>query len=212
MKGPSTRSHRLFRPTTTTSWGMQPERSPSPHLLSDGRPAWVGMDVGAYNHVAPGLAAVEATTFRCVKQPTLRCDRWFERIDTRAKRKGKKRAWRGGNLREADVARSFGSRSPGRVRNPPAPQPYGLSVNWKRLAWCSHSSRTPSPPVVIACTENPCKRPPLSPEDPRRSGSTVSENHRPGSTSQRTVCGRCKFNIVLQEFGNQMPYYALFCR
>ena len=100
----------FFGHTTTTKLGdAAGEVAFSPQLLSDGRPAWVGMDVGAYNHVAPGLAAVEATTFRCVKQPTLRCDRWFERIDTRAKHKGKKRAWRGeGNLREADVARSFG--------------------------------------------------------------------------------------------------------
>ena len=100
----------FFGHTTTTKLGdAAGEVAFSPHLLSDGRPAWVGMDVGAYNHVAPGLAAVEATTFRCVKQPTLRCDRWFERIDTRAKRKGKKRAWKGEeNLREADVARSFG--------------------------------------------------------------------------------------------------------
>ena len=100
----------FFGHTTTTKLGdAAGEVAFSPQLLSDGRPAWVGMDVGAYNHVAPGLAAVEATTFRCVKQPTLRCDRWFERIDTRAKRKGKKRAWRGEeNLREADVARSFG--------------------------------------------------------------------------------------------------------
>ena len=100
----------FFGHTTTTKLGdAAGEVAFSPQLLSDGRPAWVGMDVGAYNHVAPGLAAVEATTFRCVKQPTLRCDRWFERIDTRAKRKGKKRAWRGEeNLRESDVARSFG--------------------------------------------------------------------------------------------------------
>ena len=100
----------FFGHTTTTKLGdAAGEVAFSPHRLSDGRPAWVGMDVGAYNHVAPGLAAVEATSFRCVKQPTLRCDRWFERIDTRAKRKGKKRAWRGEeNLREADVARSFG--------------------------------------------------------------------------------------------------------
>ena len=102
----------FFGHTTTTKLGdAAGEVAYSPNVLSDGRPTWVGMDVGAYNHVAPGLAAVEATTFRCVKQPTLRCDRWFERIDTRAKRKskGKERVWKGEeNLREADVAMSFG--------------------------------------------------------------------------------------------------------
>ena len=100
----------FFGHTTTTKLGEAGDVAFSDDLLPDGRPAWVGMDVGAYNHVAPGLAAVEATTFRCVKQPTLRCDRWFERIDTRRKKKGKKRrAWKGEeNLREAEIARSFG--------------------------------------------------------------------------------------------------------
>ena len=100
----------FFGHTTTTKLGDAGEVAFSDDRLPDGRPAWVGLDVGAYNHVAPGLAAVEATTFRCVKQPTLRCDRWFERIDTRRKKgKGKKRAWKGEeNLRESEVARSFG--------------------------------------------------------------------------------------------------------
>ena len=100
----------FFGHTTTTKLGEAGDVAFSDDRLPDGRPAWVGMDVGAYNHVAPGLAAVEATTFRCVKQPTLRCDRWFERIDTRGKKKGKKRrAWKGEeNLREAEIARSFG--------------------------------------------------------------------------------------------------------
>ena len=116
------------------------------------------MDVGAYNHVAPGLAAVEATTFRCVKQPTLRCDRWFERIDTRAKRKGKKRAWRGEeNLREADVARSFGLKAlAGRAKSASTSTLRAQRELEKRVVF--PSSRTPSPTVVIACTENPAGR------------------------------------------------------
>ena len=129
--------------------------------LSDGRPAWVGMDVGAYNHVAPGLAAVEATT-RCVKQPTLRCDRWSSNALTRAKRKGKKRMERGGKPPRSRRGEEFRFAWPA-GRNPPAPPPSVLSGNWKRLAWCSLSSRTPSPTVVIACTENPCKRLPCLP-------------------------------------------------
>ena len=101
----------FFGHTTTTKLGDRAgEVAFSSHLLADGRPSWVGLDVGAYNHVSPSLAAVDIATFRVVQQPTLRCDRWFERINTRRKQKGKKKkTWKGQeNLREAEVARSFG--------------------------------------------------------------------------------------------------------
>ena len=86
----------------------------SPTCLPDGRPAWVGMDVGAYNHVAPGIAAVNLATLRVTKQRTLRCDRWFERINTQAtkskqKRKKSSALWVGRDaLRESEVSVSFG--------------------------------------------------------------------------------------------------------
>ena len=98
----------FFGHTTTTKLGdAAGEVARSPTLLPDGRPAWVGLDVGAYNHVSPGLAAMDVRTLRVVMQPTLRCDRWFERIN---QQKGKKDAlWKGeGNLREAEVSLSFG--------------------------------------------------------------------------------------------------------
>ncbi len=100
----------FFGHTTTTKLGdAAGEVAFSPNRLPDGRPAWVGLDVGAYNHVSPNLAAVDIASFRIVQQPTLRCDRWFERINTRPKQKGKKKAWKGKeNLRESEVARSFG--------------------------------------------------------------------------------------------------------
>ena len=99
----------FFGHTTTTKLGdVAGDVAYSYALLPDGRPAWVGLDVGAYNHVSPGLAAVDVRTFRVVKQPTLRCDRWFERINTR-KGKKKNRVWKGyENLREAEVSISFG--------------------------------------------------------------------------------------------------------
>ena len=99
----------FFGHTTTTKLGdAAGEVARSETLLFDGRPAWVGVDVGAYNHVSPGLVAMDVSTFRVVKQPTLRCDRWFERINTR-KNKKKNAVWKGEeNLREAEVARSFG--------------------------------------------------------------------------------------------------------
>ena len=99
----------FFGHTTTTKLGdAAGEVARSETLLFDGRPAWVGVDVGAYNHVSPGLVAMDVSTFRVVKQPTLRCDRWFERINTRKNTK-KNAVWKGEeNLREAEVARSFG--------------------------------------------------------------------------------------------------------
>ena len=102
----------FFGHTTTTKLGDVAGDVAYAHaLLPDGRPAWVGLDVGAYNHVSPGLAAVDVRTFRVVKQSTLRCDRWFERINTR-KGKKKNRVWKGyENLREAEVSISFGLKS-----------------------------------------------------------------------------------------------------
>ena len=99
----------FFGHTTTTKLGdAAGEVARSETLLFDGRPAWVGVDVGAYNHVSPGLVAMDVSTFRVVKQATLRCDRWFERINTRKNTK-KNAVWKGEeNLREAEVARSFG--------------------------------------------------------------------------------------------------------
>ena len=146
----------FFGHTTTTKLGDAGEVAFSDDRLPDGRPAWVGLDVGAYNHVAPGLAAVEAITFRCVKQPTLRCDRWFERIDTRTKKKGKgkKRAWKGEeNLRESEVARSFGLKAWPHEPNPPAPPPFERSVNWNERVWSFPNILMRSPPVGTACTE-----------------------------------------------------------
>ena len=103
----------FFGHTTTTKLGdAAGDVAFSSTRLADGRPAWVGLDVGAYNHVAPGLAAVNIATFRVVKQSTLRCDRWFERIDQRntANRKRKRnRFWKGrGDLKEAEVSLHFG--------------------------------------------------------------------------------------------------------
>ena len=103
----------FFGHTTTTKLGdAAGEVARSSVLLPDGRPAWVGLDVGAYNHVSPGLAAVDITTFATVKQPTLRCDRWFDRINSTKGNGKKKTAWKGkGNQREAEVAQSFGLKS-----------------------------------------------------------------------------------------------------
>ena len=104
----------FFGHTTTTKLGdAAGDVAFSRATLADGRPAWVGLDVGAYNHVAPGLAAVNIGTLRVVKQPTLRCDRWFERLakqSNQGKRVTKQpTVWQGvDDLKEADIALSFG--------------------------------------------------------------------------------------------------------
>ena len=101
----------FFGHTTTTKLGdAAGSVAYSSMQLEDGRPAWVGLDVGAYNHVSPCLAAVDIRTMRSAIQPTLKCDRWFERIDEpkNSKKKGKRR-WRGrDNKKEAEVGDSFG--------------------------------------------------------------------------------------------------------
>ena len=100
----------FFGHTTTTKLDDQAgDVALSSVVLPDGRPAWVGVDVGAYNHVSPGLAAVEITTLRVTKQITLKCDRWFDGFQ-RKKTKGKRlKPWKSAtNKKEAGVAESFG--------------------------------------------------------------------------------------------------------
>lgn len=105
----------FFGHTTTTKLGdAAGEVALSSISLPDGRPAWVGIDVGAYNHVSPGLAAIDIASLAITKQPTLQCDRWFERLDTRpmTKKNSKKRVWKARDDRkEADVAIHFGLKS-----------------------------------------------------------------------------------------------------
>ena len=74
----------VFGHSTTTKVGPSPGYvAQSDVRLQDGRPAWIAMDVGAYNHVAPGLAAIDIKTFQVVKQATLRSERWFDVPDCR---------------------------------------------------------------------------------------------------------------------------------
>jgi len=74
----------VFGHSTTTKVGPNPGYvAKSDIRLQDGRPAWIAMDVGAYNHVAPGLAAIDIKTFQVVKQATLRSERWFDVPDCR---------------------------------------------------------------------------------------------------------------------------------
>ena len=69
----------VFGHSTTTKVGPNPGYvAESDVRLSNGRPAWIAMDVGAYNHVAPGLAAIHLKSLQVVKQATLRSERWFD--------------------------------------------------------------------------------------------------------------------------------------
>ena len=69
----------LFGHSTTTKVGPCPGQVAASNMtLDDGRPAWIAMDVGAFNHVSPGIAAINIDTLRVVKQTTLRSERWFD--------------------------------------------------------------------------------------------------------------------------------------
>jgi hypothetical protein len=79
----------IFGHSTTTKVGPAPgEVVHSPIKLNDERPAWIAMDIGAYNHVSPGLAAMNLSSFRIVKQGTLRSERWFDFADCKEAKVG----------------------------------------------------------------------------------------------------------------------------
>lgn len=63
--------------TTTKVGGQAGEVAFSELNLNDGRPSWIAMDVGAYNHVDPGLAALDLSTLNVIRQSTLIAERWF---------------------------------------------------------------------------------------------------------------------------------------
>lgn len=100
----------LFGHSTTTKVGKNAgEVAFSKFQLEDSRPAWVAMDIGAYNHVSPGLAAFDVTTLNVIKQPTIRSERWFESFNSELGRQRKKKYWRQTDGRkEAWVAEHFG--------------------------------------------------------------------------------------------------------
>ena len=79
----------IFGHSTTTKVGPAPgEVVHSSIQLNDERPAWIAMDIGAYNHVSPGLAAMNLSSFRIVKQGTLRSERWFDFPDCKEAKVG----------------------------------------------------------------------------------------------------------------------------
>ncbi len=100
----------VFGHSTTTKVGRcAGEVAFSSFKLDDQRPAWVAMDVGAYNHVAPGIAALDIKTQRVIKQTTLRSERWFEHGNTVKSNTKKPRRWKQeGNRKEAFIAEHYG--------------------------------------------------------------------------------------------------------
>ena len=79
----------VFGHSTTTKVGPSPGQVvESEIVLDDGRPAWIALDIGAYNHVSPGLAAIDLATYKVVKQATLRSERWFDVPNCREARIG----------------------------------------------------------------------------------------------------------------------------
>lgn len=100
----------VFGHSTTTKVGKSAgDVAFSSFLLPDSRPAWAGMDIGAYNHVAPGIAGLDVKTLRVTKQTTLRSERWFEHGNTVKLNGGKPKLWKqDGNRKEAWIAEHYG--------------------------------------------------------------------------------------------------------
>ncbi|MAV43564.1 MAG: hypothetical protein CMA30_03700, partial [Euryarchaeota archaeon] len=105
----------VFGHTTTTKVGKSNGGDIAYSTFDNnlGNPAWIGMDVCAYNHISPGLAAIDIATLEVIKQPTLRSDRWFE-VDSKPvkffpKLRKKKGRWKHpDNRKESHAADSFG--------------------------------------------------------------------------------------------------------
>ena len=105
----------IFGHTPTVKLGAPKggDLAKSSFSLSDGRPGWIAMDTGAYNHVNPCLAALDLARLTTVKQATLRTDKWFNTKSKPAKylKKIRQRAkkWRlPENRKESHIADSFG--------------------------------------------------------------------------------------------------------
>ena len=105
----------LFGHTTTMKLGAAKggDIAKSKFNLKNGKPAWMALDTGAYNHVNPNLSAVNLANLKITRQTTLRKDRWFEtpkppkrylgRLRQRARR------WKmPENRKESRIADSFG--------------------------------------------------------------------------------------------------------
>ena len=105
----------VFGHTTTTKVGKSNGGNIAYSTFDNnlGNPAWIGMDVCAYNHISPGLAALDIETLQVTKQQTLRADKWFE-VDTKpvkffSKLRNKKGRWKHpDNRKESHAADSFG--------------------------------------------------------------------------------------------------------
>ena len=105
----------IYGHTTTMKLGAKKggDIACSKFNLSNDKPAWIAMDTGAYNHVNPGLAALDLLDLSVTKQSTLRTDRWFEtskkptKFLDKVRRRAKK--WQlPDNRKEAAIADSFG--------------------------------------------------------------------------------------------------------
>ena len=107
----------LFGHTTTMKLGAPKggDVARSKFNLSNGRPAWIAMDTGAYNHVNPGLSAINLANLKISRQTTLRQDRWFDADKPPRRYLGKirqrARRWKmPKNRKESRIADSFGLR------------------------------------------------------------------------------------------------------
>ena len=166
----------FFGHTTTTKLGdAAGEPAFAEHHLHDGRPSWTCMDVGAYNHVAPGIAAIDVSTYRITKQPTLRCDRWFERPEHRSTKRKGSGCWQASdNRKEAHVAESFGLKA--------------LANRARRTSIAEERARRELAEVGLVAAQADGPNPPTltrHARTPSFHGGTEDRTHLPGPTGFR---------------------------
>ncbi len=94
--------------STTTKFGQGGDIVPSEHKISDGRNAWIAVDVGAYNHVLPSLVAVNVETLSVTRQQTVPSEQWFaDGLDIVVQKKPQR--WKRPSMKkESDTAMHFG--------------------------------------------------------------------------------------------------------
>ena len=82
----------IFGHTPTKKFGKCGSIANSKIILEDGRPSWKALDVSAFNHRKPGIAAYDLQKGIAVKQKTLKSEYW----------------WTKTKMREANIAEFFG--------------------------------------------------------------------------------------------------------
>ena len=91
VRGAFFRSEKVIDPKRTVIFGHTPTKkfgkigdiANSRIILDDGRPSWKAIDVSAYSHKKPGIAAFDLQRNVAVKQKTLKSEYWWTKTKSR---------------------------------------------------------------------------------------------------------------------------------